>query len=303
MPQVLAERLWSAWVRAAAFVWRPVDTLFVAYLLATGLLIAFYHQKVPAAGPLLALHAAGIVLIVLLARSEAARRAGALWFWRHWYPLLYLPPCYREMALLIPAIRQTDFDVLLARLDLAIWGVYPTLWLERLTNPALTELLQVIYTLFFAAILLVGAMLWRRGRLEEFRLYAFSLSAGFLATYVGYFAVPVRGPRFLLAELHQAPLEGLWLFGPLRHGLDWLESIHYDCFPSGHVAMTLMAWWAARWLSPAWGRLYAVYAALMVFSTVYLRYHYTVDLLAGALLAAAVVAAAPRLYGGPRRGA
>lgn len=303
MPQVLAERFWSAWTRAAALVWRPVDTLIVAYLLGTGLLIAWNHSRVPAAGPLLALHGAGIGLVLLLARSEATRRSGAPWFWRHWYPLVYLAACYKEMALLIPAIRRADYDALLARLDLAIWGVYPTLWLERWQQPWLTELLQLVYTLFFAAILLVAAILWRRGCIEEFRLYAFALSLGFLASFVGYFALPVRGPRFLLGHLHQTPLEGLWLFGALRHGLDWLESVHYDCFPSGHVAMTLVAWWGARRLSPALGRVYAAYTALMIFSTVYLRYHYTVDLLAGALLAAAVVAAATRAQGGPRKGA
>jgi membrane-associated phospholipid phosphatase len=67
--------------------------------------------------------------------------------------------------------------------------------------------------------------------------------------------------------------------------------------------MTLIAWWGAARLSRRWSRIYAAYTAVMVFSTVYLRYHYTVDLLAGALLAAAVLAVAPRLYGKPPGGA
>lgn len=303
MPQVLAERLWSAWERATALTWRPVDTAVAGYLLATAVLIAWNHPRVPAAGRLLALHAAGIGLVLLLARSEAARRPGAVWFWRHWYPLLYLPVCYKEMALLIPAIRRTDYDALLAQLDLAVWGVYPTLWLERFQQPWLTEFLQVLYTLFFPAILLVACRFWRQGRVEEFRLFAFAVSLGFVACYMGYFAVPVRGPRFRLADLHQAPLEGLWLFGPLRNALDWLESVHWDCFPSGHVALTLVAWWGARRLSTGLGRIYAVYAVLTMFSTVYLRYHYTVDLLAGALLAAAVAVTAAQVHAGSRKGA
>ncbi len=279
-----------------------------AYLLTTGLLIGWNYSRVPAAGPLLALHAAGIVLIGLLARSELTRRAGAVWFLRHWYPLLYLPACYKEMALLIPAIRRTDYDAVLARFDLALWGVHPTLWLESFQRPWLTEFLQVVYTLFFAAILVVAGILWRRRAIEEFRAYALAVSLGFLASFVGYFAVPVRGPRFLLADLYRTPLEGLWFFGPLRAGLDWLESVHYDCFPSGHVALTLIAWWGARRLSRGWGRLYAPYTALMVLATVYLRYHYTVDLLAGAALAAAVLAVTPqaakgRVIGRHRKGA
>jgi len=162
--------------------------------------------------------------------------------------------------------------------------------------------LQIVYVLFFAVVLLVAGVLWRRGRLDEFRFYAFVISLGFLVTYLGYLLVPVRGPRFFLESLHTAPLQGLWLFSPLREVIDRLESVHYDCFPSGHVALTLLACWGARWISPALARLYWIYAACMVFSTVYLRYHYTVDLVAGALLALAIRAGAPRLYGRSREG-
>jgi len=302
MPEVLAERPWSAWARAAGLAWRPTDSLLAGYLLLTGLLVSWAHARIPAAALLLAWHVFGIAGIVALARSESWRTHGTVWWLRHWYPLLYLPACYREMALLIPAIRGTDYDAWLARLDYRIWGVHPTVWLERLHHPWLTEFLQLAYTLFFAAVVLVGGILWGRRQLEQFRYYAFVISLGFLSSFLGYFAVPVRGPRFFLGELHEAPLRGLWLFDALRHGLDWLESVHYDCFPSGHVAMTLIAWWGAARLSRRWSRIYAAYTAVMVFSTVYLRYHYTVDLLAGALLAAAVLAVAPRLYGKPPGG-
>ncbi|MGB9605129.1 MAG: phosphatase PAP2 family protein [Bryobacteraceae bacterium] len=301
MPQVLAERVWAAWTRATGLVWRPVDSLFAGYLTLTLLLVLWAHGRLPSAGLLALWHIAGVAGIVVLARSEAWRQKGTMRVIRHWYPLLYIAACYREMALLIPAIRRAEYDAVMARVELALWGTYPTVWLERLYHPWLTELLQVTYTLFFAAIVLVGGLLWRRHRSEEFRYYAFVVSLGFLLSFLGYFLVPVRGPRFLLAGLHRAPLQGVWLFAPLRHGLDWLESVHYDCFPSGHVALTLIAWWGANRLSPAWGRLYAFYTAVVVFSTVYLRYHYTVDLPAGALLAALVLWIAPRLYGRPQR--
>jgi len=297
MPEVLAESPWSAWVRALRLAWRPIDSLLASYLLLTGLLVAWAYVQIPAAPLLLAWHVFGIVGIVVLARAELWRPRGVVWVLRHWYPLPYVAACYREMALLIPAIRGLDYDAAMAWLDYRIWGVHPTVWLERLHHPWLTEFLQLAYTLFFAAILLVAGILWRRREVEQFRYYAFLISLGFLASYIGYFAVPVRGPRFLLADLHAAPLEGVWLFTGLRQGLDWLESVHYDCFPSGHVAMTLIAWWGAARLSRGWGWVYAAYAAVMVFSTVYLRYHYTVDLPAGALLAGAVLAIGPRLYG------
>ena len=276
--------------------WWPQDRLVFSYLLLSGLLIGAFFRQVPGAGWLLTWHAGAAWLLAAAARTEAPE-GSVVWFFRHWYPLLYVSACYREMSVLIPAIRRRDFDAALARLDFTWWGAHPTVWLERLTSPLLSEFFQIVYTLFVFVILLVAALLWRRRRWADFRFYAFLLSLGFLASYVGYFLVPVRGPRFLLDGLQSAPLQGLWSFPFLRHWLDVLEAAHYDCFPSGHTELVLLACWYSRRLSGRLFSLFSLYAALMVFSTVYLRYHYTADLVAGAALALALIFLAPRLYG------
>jgi len=297
MPQVVAERPGASWARAAGLEWWPVDTLLSTYLLGTGLVIFWQRLRIPAAAVLLGLHLAGVAAILALAWLNRARPSSAWRLFRYWYPLLYIGGCYREMAVLIQSLRGVEFDAVMARWDLWLWGVYPTLWLERFYRPWLTEIMQLLYTLFFFALIGVAGWLWREHKVEQFRYYAFAVTLGFLSSFVGYFLVPVRGPRFLLAHLHQAPLQGLWISSALRATLDLLESTHYDCFPSGHVALTLIACWGARSVSPRLARIYLLYAGLMTFSTVYLRYHYTVDLMAGALLAALVLWAAPRLYG------
>jgi membrane-associated phospholipid phosphatase len=42
--------------------------------------------------------------------------------------------------------------------------------------------------------------------------------------------------------------------------------------------------------------MYLAYTLSIIFATVYLRYHYTVDLVAGALLAMALIAVGPMMY-------
>lgn len=297
MRQVLLERLGVGWTRAAGIAWWPVDSVATSYLLATGLLIAWHRTLVPVAPALLSLHLLAILTVFALARATRNRPHPILWWFRHWYPLLYIAASYREMAILIQCIRRLDYDAVMARWDLWLWGVYPTVWFERFYHPWLTEILQLTYTLFFFVVIGVGWLLWRKSNLQEFRYYSFLVTLGFLASYIGYFLVPVRGPRFLLAGLHRLPLEGLWLSSTLRHTLDVLESTHFDCFPSGHVALTLIACWGARRLARHLAWACGFYAVTMTFSTVYLRYHYTVDLIAGALLAAILLVAGPRLYG------
>jgi membrane-associated phospholipid phosphatase len=269
-----------------------VDKVVLAYLALIGALIVIYWNRVPAAGLWVAVHIACAVVVV-----AAVKRPGRVsWIFRHWYPLLYVSICYREMSILIPAIGRVNADSWLAHFDYAFWRANPTVWLERLQNRPLTEFLQVIYSLFIPAVISVALGFWVRRQYASFRYYAFLIATGFLVSYIGYFLVPARGPRFILRDLQHAPLQGLWFFGLLQSTLDRLESAAYDCFPSGHTELAILAWWGSRQLSNRVTKFYFAYALCIMFSTVYLRYHYTVDVLAGALLALILIVAMPTLY-------
>jgi membrane-associated phospholipid phosphatase len=115
-------------------------------------------------------------------------------------------------------------------------------------------------------------------------------------SYVGYFLVPALGPRFALASQQTLTLETTSLSRAISMTIDQLERTKFDVFPSGHTmiaaAVLLVAWKRAR---RAFWALLPVGTGLIV-STVYCRYHYVVDVLAGLALAVAVVPIADRLY-------
>jgi membrane-associated phospholipid phosphatase len=270
----------------------PVDKIMIAYFAFTTVLVVGWWSEVPFAGLHLAWHAVAMAALIY----EVKRPNRTSWIFRNWYPLAYVTACYKEMALYIPAVRHSDADQWLADLDLRIWHVHPTIWLERIQHPMLTEALQSAYTLFVPAVLLVGVVLWRQRRYQEFQYYGFLIALGFLLSYVGYLILPARGPRFLLQPLQHLSLQGLWLFHGMQNTLDRLESAHYDCFPSGHTELTLLALWSSRLVSGRLFRAYFAYTPILIFATVYLRYHYSVDVMAGAVLAAGLTLTAPVLY-------
>ncbi|MDE3164243.1 MAG: phosphatase PAP2 family protein [Acidobacteriota bacterium] len=269
-----------------------VDKVILAYFTFSVAILLGWWSRIPSAPALLAANLLGAALIVF----QAKRPNPTSWIFRNWYPLPFVASCYKEMALFIPAVRSTDADRALADLDYRIWGANPTVWIERLHHPVFTEFLQAVYTLFVPAVLFVAWLLWRRRRYQDFQFYAFLIALGFLASYLGYLAVPARGPRFFLRDLQHFPLQGLWLFRGMQHMLDTLESAHYDCFPSGHTELTILAWWGSRMVSKRLSRLYFAYTPCIIFATVYLRYHYTVDLLGGTVTAAFLILASPGLY-------
>jgi membrane-associated phospholipid phosphatase len=270
----------------------PVDKMILAFLAAATAVLIGWWKAIPEAPLLLTIHLAAVALLLV----EVKRPNPTSWIFRNWYPLPYVGSCYKEMAILIPPVRHPDSDRWLANLDYRIWGANPTVWLERIHYPFLTEFLQVVYTLFVPCVLLVALLIWRKGKAEEFQYYAFLIAGGFLVSYAGYMAVPARGPRFLLNSLQHIPLQGLWLFHAMQHTLDKMESAHYDCFPSGHTELTILACWGSRLISKRTFLAYLAYTPSIIFATVYLRYHYTVDVMAGAVVAACLIAAAPSVY-------
>jgi membrane-associated phospholipid phosphatase len=82
----------------------------------------------------------------------------------------------------------------------------------------------------------------------------------------------------------------------MQGGLNRLESIAFDCFPSGHTELTILACWGSQLVSKRLFRVYLAYTPALIFATVYLRYHYSVDLLAGAALAWILIMGAPFIY-------
>ena len=271
-----------------------VDKIALAYMAFTAAIELIWFGQIPQAPLFLALHVAGVALILLSARS--GNPTGIVRIFRYWYPLLLIACCYREMSFIILAIRHTHFDEALANLDLHFWGIYPTVWMERIYSPALTEFLQIIYTLFIPMVLLVPGVIWYRKQFAEFQYMAFLIALGFLVSYVGYLIVPARGPRFLLEHMQHLPLTGMWGFDSMQATLNRLEKDHYDCFPSGHTELTVLACWLSRSVSSTLFKFYFLYTLCIVFATVYLRYHYTADLLAGVAVACVLIVAAPRLY-------
>ena len=177
-----------------------------------------------------------------------------------------------------------------------MWKADPVFWLSSMQNSFLVEFLQVVYTMFIPGTIVLGMILWVRGSRQEFRYSTFVIAVTFLLSYLCYLLMPARGPRLMdYASLHP-PLQGLWTFHFFQNALDTLEGVQYDCFPSGHVAVVVVGCSLARKISAPVFYGFSVFAALITFSTVYLRYHYVIDVIAGVLLAIVVIAAGPLLY-------
>jgi membrane-associated phospholipid phosphatase len=123
-----------------------------------------------------------------------------------------------------------------------------------------------------------------RGDLRTARAFYSGLFTLYGIGYLGYTVVPAIGPYVAMADRFTVPLVGFWITDVLT-ALYPLGTNSCDAFPSLHVAASAYILLFDRRHRPAWYRAYLAPCVLLWVSTVYLRYHYGVDVVAGFALA------------------
>ena len=274
--------------------WRTPDLISAAYLAGLIALVLAGREHIPDWRGLLARYA---FLLILQGAVTARRGRGLPESVAAFFPLVPVLGIYDSLRC-IPELNAGDWDNLLISIDRAVLGGDPSLWLERISTPWLTELLQLAYLVYYVLpFVLLGTVYsrQRRGPGGPFELCVVALLLSHYLAFIGYMIVPAYGPRFALAAAYRQELTGLFVAEPIRDLLDALQGLQRDAFPSGHVSAALISIHYMFRFTPrlAWCALPAV--SLMIVATLYLRYHYGVDLLAGGLLAALCILLAPRL--------
>jgi len=263
--------------------------------------------------PLLILaNLAAVVLVCTIAYTAQLKKWGWLLWIHDWcaFPLVLFS--YKLLYFIIkPFHRGRDFDSLLIAADRWLFGIDPAELLIRISHPLLTELLQVAYTIFYLYFIVIGIEIYRKFENKPFRYFRFSLAYGFIISYIGYFFLPATGPRFILYEFSKIDTElpGLLFTPALRRFVNFFESIppnvpdsiaqmaaQRDVFPSGHTMLTVMMIFLAYQYRLKVRHPLLIAGLLLIFATVYLRYHYLVDIIAGAGLALLCLATSRRLY-------
>lgn len=226
---------------------------------------------------------------LLLTMAWLARRNADA---RNWRKLAAVCGClalgmnvsYQAMAGAVPAVRSGRYDGYLMAIDRSLLGQTPSMLMEKLATPWLTDLMSLCYILFMPLLLfsLLRYFFRRRELLGEFYTGLFTVyGLGFL----GYLAVPAAGPWLAYPDLFTVQLDG-GLITEINRTMVVQGSNRVDVWPSLHCAVSLFilgfAWRHHR--IEFWALLLPVIGLWM--STFYLRYHYLIDVLCGFMLAA-----------------
>jgi membrane-associated phospholipid phosphatase len=290
-----------------------VDYATQGYLALVGLIILGLRDRIVPYWPqLLTAHVAALGLVQALIHLHARHpRNRLLDFLRHFYPVLLYTGLYRETGALNRGFIPVYLDPLFIRLEAGIFGGQPSLaFMEWLPWRAVSEIFYASYFSYYLMIAGVGLALFFRNRRQFFH-YVSVISFAFYVCYLIYIFLPVIGPRVffheiggyrLPAELHPAvvpafpeAVQGGVFYRIMASIYDTFESPG-AAFPSSHVAIALGTLsFSFRYLRRIrW--LHLVAAVLLCLATIYCRYHYAVDVVAGVLTAVTLIPLGNWLY-------
>lgn len=221
-----------------------------------------------------------------LARAPARGPAA---FARDWLPVGAVLAVFLLLEPVIEAAVPWRLDAALGAFDSRHLAGLVAAWRGAFGRPdAFTDAAYLAYFSYYLLPLTSAVIAWRAGP-GEFGRTSFALLLAFYLTFLGYLLLPASGPR-LPPGAEAGLLGGGAPSVTVRAFLRAAEATTLDAFPSGHTAISVVAAAAgARLTGRATAAALWLWAAAVVFSTVYIHVHYAIDVVAGLGLAAVVL--------------
>ena len=233
--------------------------------------------------------------LALIAWLDSHRGLAWHWYARGLATIVLMFVLYGTIGFAAFDALPYDGDGLLMRADAFLGGGrQPGVLLARYVTPLGTEVMSGIYSAFIFY-LYVSVLLGLVGRPDPERdAFVTGLSLTYAVAFLGYLFVPAKGPIVALASAYPTPLPPGPLHDVVLRAIAWVGGPH-GAFPSLHVGASVFLCGFDLRVNRLRGLTYLPLVMGIAVATVYLRYHYVVDLIAGTLIALGALFAAPRM--------
>jgi hypothetical protein len=207
---------------------------------------------------------------------------------------------YFELRELLPVVNTSSLDAQLSAIDEHVLHFEPSLFFDRFVSPATTEWFAFFYFGYFMLLAIhVLPMVFVSRRFAMLGEFCLGLIFVYATAHTLYMVVPGYGPVRYLADRYQHELPpGIWLNAVLNAVQS--GGAQKDIFPSLHTAgPVFISLFSFRHRDKVpfkytWPFV-SFFAANIVIATMFLRWHYLIDVLAGITLSVTGFLMAARL--------
>ncbi|MDA3792206.1 MAG: hypothetical protein PF545_00910, partial [Elusimicrobia bacterium] len=137
-----------------------VDIIFIVYMSLTGIILLFFNRGIRYPYLYTIAHLLIVFTVFKLIPILEDSTNKFLNFLRWWYPILFFTFNYREADRFTGIIAKGWYDSLIFNFEYRLFGVHPTLWVERFISPALTEIMKFNYFTYYLMIPVAAAALY-----------------------------------------------------------------------------------------------------------------------------------------------
>lgn len=270
----------SSAISAAERRWLPHEVVFGGFLALTWLRLAMSVGVLAAATLAYAIFLAGAIGVIGFCRAAPSK---ARWRLRLAYCPALMCIVFVHLKTVVPLIHPGSADGLLQEWDRALFGGNLSLRLEPFMSPTLTELASLCYCLFFVY-LSASLIRYLRAPLPQAQAFYAGLFTLYGIGFLGYTLLPALGPYAAMADAFTKPVSG-YVITDLLASVYPLGTNGADVFPSLHCAVSAYILGFDASQSPRRFRWWLLAVLGLWASTIYLRFHYAVDVAAGLALA------------------
>ncbi len=243
------------------------------------------------------------------ARAEWVRMS--ITMLRSWVPLVLVAIVFDNLENYTGLVRKLTIDTSLYNIDVKLFGVEPTVWIQQYYRPLLTDWMATCYGSFLIIPMILGIILCLRDRSDDFREIALAVMLQMWLAFFIFICFPAGPPRYyepLRSTVFAHPIPSLLGFNSaLQAKWDTYSPLLVRAsFPSLHCAyglMTLIYSWRfgdvvfpkSPKLKHLWFVMVLPFELTLFVSVVYLRHHWIPDMVCGLAVALIVSRTTPYL--------
>jgi membrane-associated phospholipid phosphatase len=201
---------------------------------------------------------------------------------RDWIPLVLTFTAFREMNLFTPTVRDYHLENSWIGWDRWLLDTGHLRAAIESLGPLIPSYLEICYVLVYAIALISALILLLNNRRDKLNIFWFAFVAGTLASYALFPYFPSDPPRTVFAGADLPHI--VTVFRRFNLAILGEYGIHSSVFPSAHVSAAFACAWGLLITMPdrrRYGWMVAFFAFSVAIATIYGRYHFATDALAG----------------------
>jgi len=260
-----------------------IEWLVLLYLIVlAGMLVFTPAERGPAPHLALVLVVLFVEVTAIVVYRKYFEGRPVIRFWFHATVIAGIMVPFFQLRDMIPIINPEEVDAQLRSLDLWLFGGDAAIWLEQFATPFVSEWFAASYFGYYivGGSFVVGMMLFCRRQMVFLEFGLVVLGTVCVGTTL-YCVFPAFGPYVYLADQFLGPLPGETMV-PFVHGTIQHGPLR-DVFPSMHAGVPVAIFLFCYFRPVA--VICGLWVPHIVISTMFLRYHYLIDVVVGVALA------------------